>query len=206
MTAGFRRFNGERLVLASHNAGKLAEITALLAPFDVRVQSAAELGLAEPAETGATFLQNARLKATAAVRATDRPALADDSGLAVDRLDGRPGLHSARWAGPSRDFGAAMRRVWDSLDDSGAAAGERTAHFVCVIVLAWPDGHQEAFEGRADGLLVWPPRGSGGFGYDPMFQPTGRHQTFGEMSAAGKTALSHRAMALGKLTDACFQP
>jgi XTP/dITP diphosphohydrolase len=205
MTAGFRRFDGRQLILASHNAGKLTEMAALLAPFDVAVQSAADLGLPEPEETGATFLDNAVLKAVAAVRATDLPALADDSGLAVDRLDGQPGLHSARWAGPERDFAAAMRLVWDRLDAVGAAAADRTAHFVSVIVLAWPDGHQESFEGRVDGVLVWPPRGSGGFGYDPMFQPAGFQRTFGEMSAAEKKALSHRAIALGKLTDACFQ-
>jgi len=203
MTAGFRRFDGARLILASHNAGKLTEMTALLAPFEVSIQSAADLGLPEPEETGTTFVENAALKAVAAVQATGLPALADDSGLAVDRLNGEPGLHSARWAGPERDFAAAMRLVWEKLD--AAAATDRSAHFLSVIVLAWPDGHQESFEGRVDGLLVWPPRGSGGFGYDPMFQPVGHHRTFGEMSAAEKKALSHRAIALGQLTDACFQ-
>ncbi len=191
---------GSRLVLASHNPGKLKEIAALLAPHRVDVVSAGALGLPEPDETEPDFAGNARLKAVTAATASGLPALADDSGFCVAALDGAPGVVSARWAGPDKDFGAAMRRVHDEL---GTAADQR-AWFVSVLALAWPDGHFELFEGRIDGHIVWPPRGLHGFGYDPMFAPEGGAETYGEMDAATKQATSHRARAFAKLLDACF--
>ena len=195
-----RRFGGGRLVIASHNAGKVREIAFLLKPYDAQIVSAAELGLAEPEETGTTFAANAELKALAAARAAGSPALADDSGLAVKALDGQPGIHSARWAGPERDFAAAMGRIEHALGPDA----DRRARFVSALTLAWPDGHRETREGRVTGTLVWPPRGDNGFGYDPMFQPDGLEITFGEMSPDDKHAISHRANAFRKLIEACF--
>jgi len=199
-----RRFTGERLVIASHNPGKVREIAALLRPFAVAVVSAAECGLDEPEETGETFRDNALIKAHAAAAAAGLPALADDSGLAVAALDGRPGIHSARRAGPEKDFSAAMSRVEAAL--AAAGGDDRRARFVCALALAWPDGHAEIFEGRVDGILVWPPRGDRGFGYDPMFLPDGQDATFGEMDPVAKHAISHRADAFTKLVAGCFEP
>jgi XTP/dITP diphosphohydrolase len=201
-----------RLVIATHNAGKLKEMRELLAPYGVSAVSAGELGLAEPEETGASFRDNARIKAIAAATAADLPAFADDSGLAVDALGGAPGIHSARWAGEPRDFGNAMQKVEDELRARGAmAASQRGAYFVSALCVAWPDGHIEEFEARVDGTLVWPPRGTAGFGYDPMFLPDGYDRTFGEMTAEEKhglpprgLGLSHRARAFLKLAQACL--
>ncbi len=199
-----------RLVIATHNPGKLREMRDLLAPYGIEAISAAELGLSEPAETGASFAANARIKALAAARATASPAFADDSGLVVEALDGEPGIHSARWAGPAKDFAQAMQRVERQLQQQGAR--DRRAHFIAALCLAWPDGHVEPFEGRVDGTLVWPPRGDKGFGYDPMFLPDGFTRTFGEMSAQEKhglppagRGLSHRARAFIKLAQACLR-
>jgi len=200
------------LVIATHNAGKVQEIRELLAPYNIEVQSAADLGLLEPAETGSTFLENARIKAMAAAQQSGRPALADDSGLAVEALGGAPGIHSARWAGAERNFSRAMRRIEDELGARGAATpGERRAQFICALCVAWPDGHLEEFAGEVDGTLVWPPRGSAGFGYDPMFLPAGFGRTFGEMTSEEKhglpprgLGLSHRARAFLKLAAACL--
>lgn len=196
-----RKFEGGRLVIASHNAGKVREIDQLLAPFGAEVISAGELGLPEPEETGSTFAENAELKALAAAKASGFPALADDSGLAVDALLGAPGIYSARWAGPSKDFGHAMAKIQEQIGDNP----DRKAQFVCALSLAWPDGHVETFEGFVYGVLVWPIRGGNGFGYDPMFQPNGRSETFGEMPSEQKHAISHRAEAFGKLVEACFE-
>jgi XTP/dITP diphosphohydrolase len=208
-----RRLAG-RVVIATHNEGKLKEMHELLAPFGLDVTSAGELGLAEPEETGQNFRENARIKAEAAARAANLPAFADDSGLAVDALGGEPGIYSARWAGPNKDFSAAMQKVDSLLRERGAVApAERRAHFVSALCLAWPDGHVEEFEARVDGTLVWPPRGSQGFGYDAMFLPDGHDRTFGEMSAEEKhglpprgRGLSHRARAFVKLAEACLAP
>lgn len=197
-----RRFTGTGLIVATHNPGKLREIVELLAPFGIHVSSAAERGLPEPEETGTTFLANAELKALAAALAAGVPALSDDSGLAVDGLDGAPGIYSARWAGPSKDFGAAMARVERELVERGTA--DRRAHFISALTLAWPDGHYESFEGRVSGTLTFPPRGDRGFGYDPIFIPDGLHQTFGEMHEATKHRISHRARAFSQLVEACF--
>ncbi len=203
---GHRRFEGKRIVLATHNPGKVVEIADLLKPFGLEVVSAGELGLPEPEETGTTFKANAELKAHASAQGATLPALADDSGLAVTALDGAPGIYSARWAGPDRDFRAAMEKVNAEVDARIAdnAALDRSAHFVCALSLAWPDGHCETFEGRVDGTLVWPPRGDRGFGYDPVFVPLGRDLTFGEMDPDAKHAMSHRAAAFRLLIDACF--
>jgi XTP/dITP diphosphohydrolase len=202
-----RRFRAPRLVLASHNPGKLAELQALLAPHGVAITSSRDLGLPEPAETGRTFVANARLKGHAAAQATGSPALADDSGLEVRGLGGAPGVHSARWAGPERDFGKAMARVRDELSSRFGAfeRADRRAAFVAVLCLAWPDGHDELAEGRVEGELVDPPRGAQGFGYDPMFVPEGQDRTFGEMPAADKQQRSHRARALRRLLAMCFE-
>ena len=201
-----RRFDAPRLIVASHNPGKVGEIAALLAALDIAVASAAELGLVAPEETGATFAANARLKAAAAASAAGAPALADDSGLVVEALDGAPGIYSARWAGPDGDFTAAMGRVERELEQRGAAMpARRRAHFVAALALCWPDGHCEVFEGEVPGRLVWPPRGAKGFGYDAMFQPDGHNITFGEMEATRKLAMNHRADAFTKLLDACFR-
>ena len=194
-----RRFEGGRLTVASHNPGKVAEITDLLGPFGIGAVAAASLGLPEPEETGATFAANAALKAVAA-SAAGLPALADDSGLAVHALDGAPGIFSARWAGPARDFDVAMGRVHAELGDR-----PRGAEFVCVLALAWPDGHVETFEGRIAGRLVWPPRGKRGFGYDPIFVADGHELTFGEMEPEAKHAVSHRARAFAQLVDGCLR-
>lgn len=201
-----RRFVGDRLLVATHNSGKLAEFRALLEPLGIRVVGAGELGLAAPAETGTTFLDNARLKALAAARASGLPALADDSGLVVYALDGAPGLATADWAGPERDFAKAMRRVRDALAArfGSIERADRRAAFVAAICLAWPDGHVECAEGRVEGEIAPEPRGSGGFGYDPLFIPEGENRTFGEMLACEKEALSHRAKAMRRLLARCF--
>ncbi|MBX3428041.1 MAG: RdgB/HAM1 family non-canonical purine NTP pyrophosphatase [Hyphomonadaceae bacterium] len=185
-----------RLVVASHNPGKVHEIAALLGPLGLAPVSAGELGLPEPEETETTFIGNAALKACAAAKASGLPALADDSGLEVFAIDGDPGVYSARWAGPKKDFGAAMQRVWESLSASGK---DRSARFVCALALAQPDGSVESFEGEARGTIVWPPRGDKGFGYDPIFQPLGLDRTFGEMTHEEKLPLTHRARAFEKL-------
>jgi XTP/dITP diphosphohydrolase len=206
-----RRLSG-RLILATHNPGKLIEMRDLLAPYGVSVAAAADLGLSEPEESGATFAENARIKALAATRGGKLPALADDSGIVVEALGGEPGIHSARWAGPDRNFERAMEAVEIRLRQRGAVAvAQRRAHFVSVLCVAWPDNHLEEFEGRVDGTLVWPPRGRQGFGYDPMFLPDGYARTFGEMSGEEKQALppqgsglSHRARAFLKLAEACL--
>jgi XTP/dITP diphosphohydrolase len=195
-----RRFAGDRLVIASHNRGKVREIGDLLRPFAVDVVAAGDLGLSEPEETGETFIGNAELKAMAAARDSGLPALADDSGLVVPAQDDAPGVLSARWAGPDKDFRLAMRRVEDAL----AAIADRRAHFACALSLAWPDGHRETFEGFVHGRLVFPPRGERGFGYDPIFIANGRHITFGEMEPEEKHRISHRADAFRKLVAACF--
>jgi XTP/dITP diphosphohydrolase len=200
------------VVIATHNPGKLREMRELLAPYGIDTQSAAELALPEPDETGKSFAENARIKALAAARTSEKPAFADDSGLVIDALDGAPGIHSARWAGPDKDFRAAMNRIQSLLIEHGAKAAEqRHAHFVAALCLAWPDGHVEEFEGRVDGVAVWPPRGTKGFGYDPLFRPDGFDRTFGEMSAEEKhglppqgQGLSHRARAFMKLAKACL--
>jgi len=190
-----RELFGARLVIASHNAGKVREIAELLSPFSLDVVSAAELGLPEPAETGSTFAANAEIKALASAIGSGQPSLADDSGLAVAALDGEPGIYSARWAGPDKDFDLAMRRVQERLDGKP----DRRAAFVCALALAWPDGEVEVFEGRVEGEVVWPPRGEQGFGYDPIFVPAGDSRTFGEMAPAEKHAISHRARAFAQL-------
>ena len=195
-----RRLQENRLVIASHNPGKLREIADLVAPFGIEAVSAAALGLAEPEETGRTFRANAELKALAAAKGAGLPALADDSGLVVTALGGAPGVHSSRWAGPGRDFTRAMARVEEELGESE----DRSAYFLCALALAWPDGHVETFEGRVDGILVWPPRGTRGFGYDPVFLPDGENLTFGEMEPARKHAMSHRARAFARMVAACL--
>jgi XTP/dITP diphosphohydrolase len=202
-----------RLVIATHNPGKLAEMRGLLAPYGVDATSAGELGLQEPDETGMSFRDNARIKAQAAARATGLPAFADDSGLVVDALDGAPGIHSARWAGPDKNFHRAMETIEQKLRERGATAPQRRkAHFVSALCVAWPDGHVEDFEAKVDGTLVWPPRGDKGFGYDPMFLPDGHGRTFGEMPSDEKhgmpprgKGLSHRARAFMKLAEACLE-
>lgn len=200
-----RRFAEDRLVIASHNAGKVREIGALLAPLGVRVVSAGELGFEEPEETEATFAGNARIKAHAAAKASGLPALSDDSGLEVDALDGAPGVYTADWAetGSGRDFPMAMKKVWDLLEEKQAAE-PRTARFCCTLCLAWPDGEDAVFEGTVEGRLVWPMRGKNGFGFDPVFLPDGETETFGEMAPERKHAMSHRAAAFDKLLRACF--
>jgi len=198
-----RRFRDEKLVLATHNPGKVAEIAELLAPFGVAVAAAGDLGLPEPAETGRTFAENAEIKARAAALGAGLPALADDSGLVVPALAGDPGIQSARWAGPGKDFGLAMEKVEARLAEKGPGV-DREAHFACALALAWPDGHTEIFEGTVQGRLVWPPRGGQGFGYDPMFVADGYPLTFGEMAPAEKHRISHRARAFRKLVHACF--
>ena len=201
------------VVIATHNPGKLREMRELLAPFGIEAQSAGELGLAEPEETGTTFAANARIKAQAAAKATGKPAFADDLGLVVEALGGEPGIHSARWAGPDKDFRAAMNRIQTLLIERGAKSPEqRRAYFIAALCLAWPDGHVEEFEGRIDGVVAWPPRGDKGFGYDPLFRPDGFDVTFGEMGADEKhglppkgKGLSHRARAFVKLAEACLK-
>jgi XTP/dITP diphosphohydrolase len=199
-----RRLEGPLLV-ATHNRGKLEEIAALLAPYPVRVLSAADLGLAQPAETEETFLGNARIKAHAAARASGMPALADDSGIEVDALGGAPGVHTADWAETptGRDFVRAMTRTWEALERAGAPE-PRTARFRCTLVLAWPDGHEEVFEGKIEGKCAWPMRGDQGHGYDPMFQPDGYAVTLGEMDRWDKNRISHRADAFRKMVASCL--
>ncbi len=206
-----RRIEGQ-LVIATHNPGKLRELRELLAPFGVEAVSAAEFGLVEPAETGRSFAANARIKAQAAAKAARLPAFADDSGLTVDALGGEPGIHSARWAGAQKDFRLAMNKVQTLLMQRQAKSpARRRAHFVCALCVAWPDRHREEFEAQVDGTLVWPPRGTQGFGYDPMFLPDGQTRTFGEMDADEKhglpprgKGLSHRARAFLKLAESCL--
>lgn len=200
------------MVIATHNSGKLQEIRDLLAPYGIAAEAAGDLGLPEPQETGKTFAANVRIKAVTAARASGKVSFADDSGLVIDALDGEPGIHSARWAGPDKDFRAAMNRIQTLLIQRGAKSPEqRRAHFVAALCLAWPDDHVEVFEGRVDGVIVWPPRGDRGFGYDPLFRPNGFDRTFGQMSADEKhglppqgQGLSHRARAFLKLADACL--
>ena len=202
-----------RVVIATHNPGKLREMRELLAPYAIVAKSAGELGLTEPEETGETFAANARIKALAAAEAIGVPAFADDSGFCVDALGGEPGIHSARWAGPDKDFRAAMNRIQTMLIERGAREpSQRRAHFVAALCLTWPDGHTEDFEGSVDGVAVWPPRGDKGFGYDPLFLPDGFDRTFGEMSADEKhglpphgQGLSHRARAFMRLARACLR-
>ena len=206
-----RRLSG-KVVIATHNPGKLKEMRDLLAPYGIEAVSAGELGLAEPEETGKTFAANARIKAEAAAKASGLIAFADDSGFVVDALGGDPGIYSARWGGPDKDFRLAMNKVQTALVKAGAMAPEqRRAHFVAALCLTWPDGHREEFEAAVDGIAVWPPRGTRGFGYDPMFRPDGFEQTFGEMSAEDKhglpprgKGLSHRARAFVMLAKACL--
>lgn len=202
------------LVIATHNSGKLAEMRELLSPYGIEAQSAAELKLAEPDETGKTFAANARIKAVAAMKATGKVAFADDSGLVVEALGGEPGIYSARWAGPDKDFRGAMNKIQTLLIEKGAKApNQRRGHFIAALCLAWPDGHIEDFEGRVDGVIVWPPKGDAGFGYDPLFMPDGHERTFGEMTADEKhglppkgQGLSHRARAFVALAKACLEP
>jgi XTP/dITP diphosphohydrolase len=207
-----RRITG-RLVIATHNPGKLAEMRDLLAVYGVEAISAGELGLPEPEEAGTTFRANARIKAEAAAMASNMPAFADDSGLTVDALNGDPGIYSARWAGPDKDFRLAMNKIQSLLvERSAKSAEQRRGHFVSALCVAWPDGHAEEFEATVDGTIVWPPRGTQGFGYDPLFKPDGHERTFGEMSAEEKhglpprgRGLSHRARAFLKLAEACLE-
>jgi XTP/dITP diphosphohydrolase len=207
-----RRIIG-RLVIATHNPGKLRELRELLAPYRIDAISAGDMSLNEPEETGTTFRDNARIKADAAAKASGAAAFADDSGLAVDALDGAPGVYSARWAGPDRNFHRAMETVEQKLRERGATTPDRRkAHFVSALCVAWPDGHVEEFEGRVGGTLIWPPRGDKGFGYDPIFLPDGHARTFGEMPSEEKhglpprgRGLSHRARAFLKLAEACLE-
>jgi len=208
-----RRLTG-KVVIATHNQGKLREMRELLAPYGIELVSAGELGLPEPVEDGHMFAENAAIKAVAAAKASGLPALADDSGVCIDALDGAPGLFSANWAGPGKDFAPALARVQAELARRGATTPEqRKAHFVSALVIAWPDGHEELFEGRVFGTIVDAPRGTAGFGYDPIFQPAGHAKTFGEMSAQekhgipqdGSPGLSHRARAFHVLAAACLR-
>ena len=196
-----RQFTVKKLVVASHNKGKVAEIKDLLAPYPLEILSISEFGLSAPEETGKTFIDNAQIKAQAAVEGCGLPCLADDSGISVEALCGEPGIFSARWAGPDRNFNLAMTTVNAKLGDKS----NRRAYFVSALTLAWPDGHSESFEGRIYGTMVWPPRGSSGFGYDPMFMPDGYNETFGEIPYDVKQRISHRAMAFEKLINGCFQ-
>lgn len=195
-----RQFTGDHLLIATHNRGKLEEMEALLAPYGITVSSAADHGLPEPEETGTTFVENARIKAHAAAKATGLPALSDDSGIEIDALDGAPGVYTADWAETpnGRDFVMAMRKTHDLLEAKGAAH-PRTARFCCTLVLAWPDGHDEVFPGVMEGCVVWPMRGDQGHGYDPIFQPAGYDVTFGEMDRWEKNKISHRAKAVEQL-------
>jgi XTP/dITP diphosphohydrolase len=211
-----RKLETKTIVVASHNAGKIAEIADLIGPFGFSAKSAKELGFVEPDETGTTFEQNAAIKALASAKASGLPALSDDSGLVIDALGGAPGVYTANWAereDGSRDFQMAMEKVEKALQDKGATAPEaRSAHFVSVLCLAWPDGHTEFFRGEVEGTIVWPPRGTSGFGYDPLFQPKGYATSFGEMSADEKhgwkpgdaQALSHRARAFKIFVETCL--
>lgn len=195
-----RKFDSDTLVLATHNKGKIVEIADLLSPYVDNFKSAGELGLPEPEETGTTFEANAIIKAQEIAQGSGQIALADDSGLSVNALGGDPGVYSARWAGPEKNFDMAMQKINDMLGDNA----DRSAAFVSVLALAWPDGHVETVEGRCEGKIIWPPRGDGGFGYDPMFIPDGHEQTFAEMNLKQKQSLSHRARAFSKLVQLCF--
>lgn len=196
---------GTRLVVATHNPGKVVEINSLIAPFGLEAVSAGAIGLPEPDETGTMFASNARIKSRAAANAARLPALADDSGLCVDALDGAPGIFSARWGGAKKDFKAAMERVHRELEVRGAKLpSERSAHFVSALCLSWPDGDDQIFEGRVYGEVVWPPRGARGFGYDPMFLPDGYDETFGEMDPDEKDKISHRARAFERFVKGCL--
>ena len=195
-----RHFDSKKLVIASHNQGKVREIGELLAPFGVETVSVAELNLPEPVEDGESFIANAEIKALAAATKSGLPALSDDSGLEVNALGGEPGIYSARWAGPSKDFAIAMAEINRQMADYN----DRRANFTCALTLAWPDGHMESFEGKVFGEITWPMRGEKGFGYDPFFVPNGYQQTFAEMEPAAKHAMSHRADAFKQLINACF--
>ena len=194
----------DTLVIASHNMGKVREITELLVPLGITVVGAGELGLEEPEETGTSFIENAELKAKLAAQHGQLPALADDSGLAVHALGGAPGIYSARWAGADKNFEAAMKRVADAVLMAGST--DRRCHFVCALSLAWPDGHCESFQGRVNGTITWPKRGENGFGYDAIFTPVGYEMTFGEMEPEKKHAMSHRADAFNQLVSSCLSP
>ncbi len=196
-----RLFDSYKLVIASHNKGKVREIGELLAPFGVETISAGDLGLPEPVEDGLTFIANAEIKALAAAKASNLPSLADDSGLEVSALGGEPGIYSARWAGEKKDFNVAMKTVTEKVGNNP----DKTANFTCALTLAWPDGHMESFEGKVFGTITWPMRGEKGFGYDPIFIPTGFDTTFAEMEPKAKHAMSHRAHAFKQLIDACFK-
>lgn len=200
-----RKFTDQKLVIASHNAGKVREIAELLKPFGVKVVSAGELGFEEPEETEETFVGNARIKAHFAAKKSGLPALSDDSGISVEALDGAPGVYTADWATTpnGRDFPMAMEKVWTKLEQLDAPM-PRSAAFNCTLCLAWPDGHDEVFEGLVRGEVVWPMRGNNGFGFDPVFLPNGKQETFGEMDPAEKHAMSHRADAFAKLVAGCF--
>ncbi|PRY91614.1 RdgB/HAM1 family non-canonical purine NTP pyrophosphatase [Donghicola tyrosinivorans] len=200
-----RKFDGDTILFATHNAGKLKEMTALLAPYGITVVGAKEKGLPEPEETGTTFVENARIKAHAATKATGLPALSDDSGIAVDALDGAPGVYTADWSETpnGRDFVMAMTKTYNLLEEKNAPE-PRTCRFCCTLVLAWPDGHDEVFEGKIEGRFVWPMRGAEGHGYDPIFMPEGYDITLGEMDPDEKNRISHRADALKKLVAGCF--
>jgi XTP/dITP diphosphohydrolase len=208
----YRKFTGNTLLLATHNRGKVHEFAKLFAPFNISLETAGDLGLTAPEETGSTFVENALIKARAAVDATGKVSLADDSGIAVAALDGEPGIYSARWAGENEDFEFAMERVERSLQERGARlANQRHAAFIAVLALVWPDGHSECIEGRVEGTMIWPPRGNNGFGYDPMFVPEGHGQSFGEMTSEekhgakpGHPGLSHRSRAFFALTNTCL--
>ncbi|MGH1456959.1 MAG: RdgB/HAM1 family non-canonical purine NTP pyrophosphatase [Alphaproteobacteria bacterium] len=196
-----RKFTGDELVIATHNAGKAREISALLSPYVSKFYTASDLDLAEPEETGATFAENAILKAQSAAQSCGKICLADDSGLAVNALHGDPGIYSARWGGESKDFNLAMKKVHEALGDMP----DRSASFVCTLALGWPDGHSEVFEGRVHGNIIWPMRGAKGFGYDPVFQPDGYDITFAEMDGDAKQAISHRAKAFELLVQNCLK-
>jgi XTP/dITP diphosphohydrolase len=197
-----RKFKGGKLVIASHNLGKVREIRELLTPFNANIVSAGDLGLPEPVENGLTFVANAKIKAHAATIASGLPALADDSGLSVHGLNDEPGIYSARWAGPNKDFALAMKKVQQGLEK----VDDKSAHFTCALTLSWPDGHTESFEGRVHGKMIWPPRGHNGFGYDATFVANGMDISFAEMQPQAKHAISHRAKAFEKLVEACFGP
>lgn len=199
-----RKLEAGRLVIASHNDGKIKEINELVQSYGIEAQSSKNLGLIDPEETGKTFTANAAIKAHAAAQASGAPALSDDSGLCVDALGGAPGIYSARWAGEPRDFQKAMERIEAALKE--ARAEDYSARFTCALCLAWPDGHEELFEGEVVGTLTFPPRGDHGFGYDPIFIPDGHTQTFGEMEPQKKHAMSHRADAFAKLKAVCLAP
>ncbi len=203
----FRKFQDSKIVVASHNPGKVIEIKDLFKPFQIKTISSSELFLPEPEEDGLTFLENARIKAKTASSLSKLPALGDDSGLVVEDLDGAPGIYSARWAGLNKNFYNAMHLVWEKLGgfEKKFIKDKPKAYFSCALVLAWPDGHTEEFEGFVNGFIVWPPRGENGFGYDPFFIPDGFNKTFGEIDPEEKHAISHRSEAFKNLIDGCFK-